>query len=44
MELGGQKIELGRGYMATGGGGRGLGMRSGRGFLGCPIGGTLGRQ
>ncbi len=44
MELGGQQIELGRGDMAAGGGGRGLGWRRARGFLGTPVSCTLGRQ
>lgn len=42
VELRGQQIELGRGQVATGGGGRDLGLR--RGLLGAPVGGTLGRQ
>lgn len=44
MELGGQKVELGRGQVAAGGGGRGLGLRRGCWLLGAPVGGTLGRQ
>lgn len=44
MELRGQQIELGRGQVATGGGGRGWGLRGGLRLLGAPVGSTLGRQ
>lgn len=44
MELGGQEVELRMGQVATGGGGRGLGLRRGWGLLGAPVGGTVGRQ
>lgn len=44
VKLGGQKVELGRGQVATRGGRRGLGLRRGWELLRAPVGGTLGRQ